>query len=119
MTTSDAGTINLGQAVRDGLRLKTIDVVALLHDVCLQLEVDGAKKLPTSIDELSINDAGSVVMQSGRPTPTLRTAVATLLDALLSATSDEADAVPRALSTLPHDCARRATPPSRRTSRIC
>ena len=63
MTTSDSGTINLGQAVRDGLRLKTIDVVALLHDVCLQLEVDGAKKLPTSIDELSINDAGSVVMQ--------------------------------------------------------
>jgi Tol biopolymer transport system component len=101
MTASDSGTINLGQAVRGGLRLRTIDIVALVHDVCLQLEVDGAKKLPSKIDELSINDAGSVVMQSGRPTPTIRTAVATLLDALLATTSDEADAVPRALSTLP------------------
>ena len=101
MTTSDSSVINLGQAVRDGLRLKTIDVVALLHDACLQLEIDGAKKLPTSIDELSINDAGSVVMPSGRPFPTLRTAVATLLDALLATISDEADSVPPALRSLP------------------
>ena len=101
MTTSEARAINLGQAVRDGLRLKTTDVVALLHDVCQQLEIDGAKKLPTSIDEVSINDAGSVVMPSGRPSPTLRTAVATLLDALLATSSDEADAIPPALRSLP------------------
>jgi Tol biopolymer transport system component len=97
----DTNTINIGKAVRDGLRLKTIDVVALVHDVCLQLDADGAKKLPASIDELSINDAGSVVMPSGRPMPTLRTAVATLLDALIAAVSDEADAVPPALKSLP------------------
>ena len=101
MATTETGVINIGAAVRDGLRLKTTDVVALLFDVCTQLEVDGAKKLPTSVDELSINDAGSVVMPSGRPSPTLRTAVATLLDALLSALSDEPDAVPPALLTLP------------------
>ena len=101
MTPSDPGTINVGQAVRDGLRLKTVDVVALLYDVCLQLEIDRAKKLPTSVDELSINETGSVVMPSGRPEPTLRTAVATLLDALLSTASDEAEAVPPALRSLP------------------
>ena len=101
MTTSDSSPINLGQAVGDGLRLRTLDVVALLYDVCLQLEIDGAKKLPASIDEVSINDAGSVVMQSGRPAPTLRTAVATLLDALLAAASDESAPVPPALRTLP------------------
>lgn len=97
----DANVINIGKAVRDGLRLNTIEVVALVHDVCLQLEVDGAKKLPSSIDELSINNAGSVVMPSGRPAPTLRIAVATLLDALIASVSDEAEPVPPALKSLP------------------
>jgi hypothetical protein len=101
MKSPDATAINIGSAVRNGLRLKTIDVVALVHDACLQLETSTAKKLPAAIEELAVNSSGSVVLAEGEQEGTLRCAVAALLEVLLSNATDEAGPVPPALLSLP------------------
>ena len=100
MSSSEMASINIGDAVRGGLRLKTVDVVAMLHDACVQLEGEPSKRLPTSMDELSLNDAGSVQLLPGPATLPARAAVTELLERLLAATNDEA-ATPAALRTLP------------------
>jgi Tol biopolymer transport system component len=101
MDSSEPGTINIGELVRNGVRLKTVDVVALLHNACVQLEAAPARQLPSSIDELSINDAGEVMLLPGSQAQPPRAAVTTLLERLLEISSDQPTAVPAALRTLP------------------
>jgi hypothetical protein len=98
MTSPEVTAVNVGQAVRDGLQLKTVEVVALLHNACSQIDAGTAAALPQSIDDLWVTDTGTVVLpRIARAEPT-RVGVASLLTAMLP---DSDTAVPAALRTLP------------------
>jgi hypothetical protein len=100
MTPNESTAVNIGTAIREGLRLKTVEVVALLHNACQQLEAGRAAKLHRSIDDVWVTDEGMVVLpRIARPDPP-RDAVAALLEELLPKPGDGA-AVPAALRTLP------------------
>lgn len=100
MTPNEVSAVNVGAAIRDGLSLKTVEVVALLHNACEQLEAGTAAKLYRSIDDLWVTDAGTVVLpRIARPEPA-RATVAALLEELLPKPGDGA-AVPAALRGLP------------------
>lgn len=101
MTPNEVETINIGSAMRDGLQLKTVEIVALLHNACKQLDGGIAPALPSSADDLWVMDTGTVVMpRLARVTPP-RATVALLLEALLPDALEQPEAVPAALRTLP------------------
>lgn len=99
MTSEQVGAINLGSALRDGLQLKTVEVVALLHNACSQVDAGSAAALPRSIDDLWVTSGGAVVLPRMARVEPIRTTVAALLEALLPESSE--DAAPAALRTLP------------------
>jgi hypothetical protein len=101
MTPNEGGTISIGAAIRDGLTLKTVEVVALLHNACAQLDAGTAAALPRSIADLSVRDTGTVVLPQIAPTEPARATVAALLEELLPPEGNGPDTVPRALRTLP------------------
>jgi hypothetical protein len=98
MTSQEVSAINVGRALRDGVQLKTVEVVALLHNGCSQIDAGKAAALPQCIDDLWVTDAGTVVLPRIAPAEPTRSAVASLLATLLP--KSEA-AVPAALRTLP------------------
>src|SRR5215204_3696011 len=102
MTPNEGTDINIGAAIRNGLRLNTVEVVALLHNACLQVDAGTATALPTSIDNLWVTDAGTVALRSVTRVEAPRATVASLLETLLPPASDTGgDSVPAALRSLP------------------
>ena len=101
MTPNEVKTVNIGSAMRDGLQLKTVEIVALLHNACKQLDAGIVPALPSSADDLCVTDTGTVVMpRIARVTPP-RATVALLLEALLPDAGEQHDDVPAALRSLP------------------
>ena len=93
---------NIGDAVRKGLRLKPEEAVALVHEAAVQLDMGVAKALPTSADALRFNESGALeISGASEERQPARAAVATLLDVLLRAVTDEAGTLPPALRSLP------------------
>ncbi len=85
MTPDEGSAINVGAAIREGLELNTVEVVALLHNACLQLDAGAAAALPASIDNLWITDAGTVVLPGITRVEPARATVGLLLETLLPA----------------------------------
>ena len=88
MAPTEGTTINIGEAVRGGLRLTAEEAVALVHEACVKLDAGIVKTLPNSIDQLSVGAEGLVVvLPTGEPKE-LHTAVAGLLEELLGTLRD-------------------------------
>ena len=100
MPPTEEATINIGEAVRDGLRLTAGEAVALVHEACVKLDAGIVKMLPDSIDQLSVGAEGLVVVGATAEPKELHTVVAGLLEELL-ATLGDAASVPPALRSLP------------------
>lgn len=100
MTANDVGALNIGATVRDGLQLKTVEVVALLHNACQQLDAGAGATLQPSIDNLWVTAEGRVVLPETGTAAPIRMTVASLLEDLLPQPEDGSD-VPAALRTLP------------------
>jgi Tol biopolymer transport system component len=101
MAPKRGAVINIGKAVREGLRLKAREAVALVYDACAQLDTGVDARLPTSMDELSVSNTGFVVLpRTGEP-EAVQTAVAGLLEALLGTVTDEVQTIPPSLRSLP------------------
>ena len=62
MTPNEGTAINVGAWIREGRRVNTVEVIALLHNACLQLDDGAAAALPTSIDQLWVTEAGTVAL---------------------------------------------------------
>jgi len=100
MAPTEGTAINIGEAVRGGLRLTAEEAVALVHEACVKLDAGIVKMLPNSMDQLSVGAEGLVVvLPTGEPKE-LHTAVAGLLEELLG-TLIEGASVPPALRSLP------------------
>ena len=93
--------INIGEAVRAGLRLRAREAVALVYEACALVDAGVAVSLPTSLDGLSLTTKGVNIVGRNLHTQDLQTAVAGLLEALLGAVTDEIHSVPPALRSLP------------------
>jgi hypothetical protein len=94
--------LNVGEVLREGVRLSTAEVVSILYEACRQLEAGVARALPQSPDDLWITDAGTVTLTHSEPVASPRSAVASLLELLLPRASDEPQyQVPPSLRTLP------------------
>ena len=100
MTPNEGTAVNLGKAIDRGLRLNTIEVVAVLHNACMQLEAGTTAALPGSIDDFWITDAGKVVLPRTTKVEPARATVGLLLEALLPPANAANDAVPAAIRTL-------------------
>lgn len=98
---SRSAAINIGMAVRGGLRLRAREAVALAYEACAQLDTGTVARLPTSMDELSVSTGGLVVHPRNGEPQVAQAAVAGLLEALLGAVTDEVQSVPPALRSLP------------------
>ncbi len=101
MTPLEGGAVNLGRSIGNGLRLKTDEVVALLHNACEQLESSRAAGLHRSLDDLWITESGTVVLPRIARAEPPRATVALLLEDLLPQPGDGGDEVPAALRSLP------------------
>lgn len=102
MASNELPVVNVGEVVRDGLRLKTVEAVALVHALCAELDAGTAVAVPTSLDSLAVTDTGSVkVFHAVSETQPTRLAVAALLEQVLAAVTAEPGTVPVALRTLP------------------
>src|SRR5687767_4612865 len=102
MTPNEGSAINVGAAIRQGLHLNTVEVVALLHNACLQLDAGAAAALPTSIDDFGVTDAGMAVLPRIVRGESARATVGLLLETLLPpANPAGGDSVPAALRSLP------------------
>lgn len=100
MTPNEGTAINIGAAIRDGIQLRTVEVVALLHNACQQLEAGTAATLHRSIDDIWVTDEGKVVLPRIARVEPPRATVALLLEELLPKPGEGA-AVPAALRSLP------------------
>jgi hypothetical protein len=100
MTPNEVSAINIGAQIRAGLQLKTVEVVALLHNACQQLDAGSAATLHRSVDDLWVTDEGRVVLPRIARAEPARDTVASLLEDLLPKPGQGA-AVPSALRTLP------------------
>lgn len=82
MTASHPSGHNIGELIRDGVRLTTREVLALTHEVCR----DATAAFPQSPDDLWLTDTGEVLIgrsdQVTRPVDP-RSGVASLLEAML------------------------------------
>ncbi|MBY0494857.1 MAG: hypothetical protein K2Y23_11635 [Cyanobacteria bacterium] len=96
------GALNVATTLRNGTRLSTAEVIAIVYDVCRQLEAGTATTLPGFPGDLWITDAGTVVIDAPASAVSPRAAVASLLDTMLPLPSQESTyEVPAALRTLP------------------
>ena len=102
MTPDTGSAVNVGELLRDGVRLTAAEVVAIVHGACSQVSTGKARALPQRPDEVWITNAGTLFFTAPAVADTPRSSVAALLEGLLPRSSDEpAYAVPRALQTLP------------------
>jgi Tol biopolymer transport system component len=94
--------LNVGEILRDGVRLSTAEVVSILYEACRQIEAGVVRALPKNPDDLWITDAGTVTLTPSESVTSPRSAVASLLEVLLPRASDEPPyQVPASLRTLP------------------
>jgi Tol biopolymer transport system component len=102
MAANEIPVVNVGEFLRDGSRLKTVEAVAIVHAICVELDAGTAVAVPSSPDNVAVTDTGRVKLFHGaderQPT---RLAVATLLEELLDSDTEEPANVPSALRTLP------------------
>ena len=101
MATREVAAVNIGKVVRDGLQLKSQEAVALVYEACARLETGVVGRLPASIDELSVTNAGVVKLPSGGEPQLIHTAAAGLLESLLGAVNEETEPIPSVLRSLP------------------
>ena len=100
MSANQSTTVNIGEALRGGLRITAGEAVALVHEACAQLDAGTLTTLPTSVDELSLRSGGLAILPSPREHQALHLSVAAVLDELLGMLIDSAPAPP-ALRSLP------------------